>query len=119
MNKLKRSICLMLVGSVIALSGCAGHTANPVALKQYGDTKMDCGELRVESQVTEARAMQLKRACDNKLPYNILMGVAGCFILVPWFAMDLKCGECEEYRAMDARADYLVGLANIECASEE
>jgi hypothetical protein len=110
----KTTISVLLTIALL-LQGCMGHSANPVSIKQRGDTDMTCDELTVEAESTEEAGRRLKRVCDGKLPYNVAMGVAGAFVLVPWFFMDAKCGECEEYRALLNRASYLESLAYVKC----
>jgi hypothetical protein len=110
-----QKVAMVLLAVLIALTGCMGHHANPVQISQPGDTDKDCNQLRSEIAVTEQQAMRLQNKCDSKLPWNLAMGVAGCFVLVPWFFMDLKCGECDEATAMEARADYLKSLSYEKC----
>ncbi|MHC4334116.1 MAG: hypothetical protein ACYSTZ_00040 [Planctomycetota bacterium] len=110
-----KKVAIVLLTVSIALSGCMGHSANPVQITQPGDTDKDCNQLRSEVGITQQQASRLKSKCDAKLPWNVAMGVAGCFVIVPWFFMDLKCGECGEYDAMQARADYLENLSYEKC----
>lgn len=111
---MKSSICVLLALTVL-LTGCMGHHSDPVQISQPQDLDKSCVQLKSEASLSHQQADSLKRKCDMKLPWNIGMGVAGCFVIVPWFFMDLKCGECGEWEAMEARADLLDSLAYEAC----
>ena len=42
---------------------------------------------------------------------NVALGVAGAFLVVPWFFMDFKDGEATEIQALQRRNQWLSELA--------
>lgn len=47
----------------------------------------------------------------DKTGQNVALGVAGAFLLVPWFFMDFKNAEQTEYEAYRQRYNHLATLA--------
>jgi len=47
----------------------------------------------------------------DKTAKNIVLGVAGAFFLVPWFFMDFKNAEAQEYEAYRQRYNHLSAIA--------
>jgi len=78
---------------------------------QPGDENKSCVSLKAEianidKQITRKKAQKSKQESDN-----VLWFIAGCFILVPWFFMDLKENEKPEIDALQARKDALLVIA--------
>jgi hypothetical protein len=77
---------------------------------QPGDERRSCEGLKVEIASNEAEIARL-------LPYedatgkNVALGVAGAFLIVPWFFMDFKDGEAIEVKALRRRNDWLREIA--------
>lgn len=97
-----RSIAAVLICSVFAY-GCASTTANPVQLAQLGDDTKTCDAITNEmQQMIQAKAVA--EADRNKqIAANVALGVAGAFLLVPWFFMDTSNAATVEERAAQAR----------------
>lgn len=97
-----RSIAAVLICSVFAY-GCASTTANPVQLAQLGDDAKTCDAITNEmQQMIQAKAVA--EADRNKqIASNVALGVAGAFLLVPWFFMDTSNAATVEERAAQAR----------------
>jgi len=49
----------------------------------------------------------------DKTVKNVAPGVAGWFLLVPWFFMDFKNAEAQEYEAYRQRYNHLSRIAQI------
>ncbi|MBI1216045.1 MAG: hypothetical protein GC185_09540 [Alphaproteobacteria bacterium] len=102
-----------MVGTAIVVSfltACAGHDPNPVMVVQYGDDGLSCKGLQLS--MSEAQnEMQRLVGQTNKTGQNVALGVAGAFLLVPWFFMDFKEGEKVEYDAWRQRYNHLALLA--------
>lgn len=107
MNKIVKS---GLVLSVILLSACGGRTPQPVMVSQYGDQEKSCDALRYDIQYTENEIQRLLPKTD-KTGSNVALGVAGWFLLVPWFFMDFKNAEATEYQALRQRHQHLTSIA--------
>lgn len=96
---------------MLAVTGCAGHDPNPVMVSQYGDDAKSCKSLEVEMADAQSE-MQRLVGQTSKTGQNIALGVAGWFLLVPWFFMDFKDGEKVEYDAWRQRYMHLTVLAD-------
>ncbi len=92
------------------LAGCGGRSPNPVASYQPGDEQRSCTGLKTEVASTEQEIIRL-------LPYedaagkNVALGVAGVFLIVPFFFMDFKDAEELEIRALRQRNQHLRAIA--------
>lgn len=104
-NKLSKVVLLM-----ITVVGCAGRAANPVMVNQYGDEGKSCKALEKEILFTEEEIKRLMPATD-KTGKNVALGVAGAFLIVPWFFMDLSKAEQIEVDAFRRRHNRLIIIA--------
>ena len=104
-NKLSKVVLLM-----ITVAGCAGRAANPVMVNQYGDEGKSCKALEKEILFTEEEIKRLMPATD-KTGKNVALGVAGAFLIVPWFFMDLSKAEQIEVDAFRRRHNRLIIIA--------
>ena len=93
----------LTVAFALALYGCAGSVPNPVLSYQPGDENRSCQGLRAEIASNEAETIRLASEKGAKLGYNVALGVAGAFLLVPWFFMDVKGKETGELNALRHR----------------
>ncbi|MEO0048642.1 MAG: hypothetical protein RLZZ410_1601 [Pseudomonadota bacterium] len=107
---MKRIIASALV-SVLVLSACAGRPANPVMVDQVGDNKKTCASLETEMKAVQSEIQRLLPESD-KSGKNIGLGVAGAFLLVPLFFMDLTESEKIEINAYRQRYNRLNILAS-------
>ena len=109
-------ICFFVV---IFVSGCAGKTANPIMVSQYGDEQKSCNVLKFE-MITMQNNMQDVLPKTEKTGKNVALGVAGAFFLVPWFFMDFSSAEQVEYEAYRNRYNHLASIAiSKECGIEK
>ena len=99
MNKL---VAALLIASSIS-AGCAHTTANPVILAQPGDETKTCDAIANEmQQMVQARALA-ESDRNSQIGANVALGVAGIFLIVPWFFMDTGNAATVEERAAQAR----------------
>ena len=103
-------VMVSVVTLCIAFYGCAGRTPNPVMVQQYGDEKKSCTALQRELTFIEGEITRMIPD-TNKTGSNIALGVAGAFLLVPWFFMDFSKAEQVEVDAYRRRYNHLVILA--------
>lgn len=102
---------IVVAGMCVALiAGCAGREANPVSEYQYGDEQKSCERLRAEMSDINAEIAALLPETD-KTGENVALGVAGAFLLVPWFFMDFSEAEKIEVDALRRRHNNLVRIA--------
>lgn len=102
-------VCSALV-LVSILSACGGRTPNPVMVAQYGDYDKSCRALQFEMNTIQGEIQRLLPKSD-KTGKNVALGVAGWFLLVPWFFMDFKNAEQTEYEAYRQRYNHLATIA--------
>ena len=105
-----------LVTILVLLTTCGGRPPNPVAVYQPGDERRSCAGLRAEVAENEVQIAKLVPS-EDATGKNVALGVAGAFVLVPWFFMDFKDGERIEIDALRRRNRYLREFAyEKECA---
>jgi hypothetical protein len=99
--------------AVLLLAGCAGRPAHPVMVYQNGDEARSCDALERELELIEENILGLMPQTD-KADKNTQLGVAGIFLLVPFFFMDLSKAEQIEVNALIKRHNHLleIGVAN-------
>ena len=105
-----KNILLIVLLVCFGAYGCAGRTPNPVQTYQYGDEKRSCAGLRAELSNLEAD-IQRKLPDSEKTGSNVALGVAGAFLLVPWFFMDFSKADQVEIEALRRRYNSLVIIA--------
>jgi hypothetical protein len=79
-------------------------------INQYGDENKSCAALQQEMSFAESEISRLIPK-THKTGKNVALGVAGWFLLVPWFFMDLTQSEQEEINALRQRYNHLAIIA--------
>ena len=103
---MRKKICIVLCFAVF-FQGCAGRQANPVPLYIPGDENRGCESLKSEVvQLQKDMAAMLPKT--DKFGTNALWATAGCFLIVPFFFMDMKDAEKIEFDAMRQRHNRLL-----------
>jgi len=105
MKRIIFALCL-----ISFLSACGGRTPSPVMISQYGDNQKSCRALEFEMTSIQGEIQRLLPQRD-KTGQNVALGVAGWFLLVPWFFMDFKNAEATEYEAFRQRYNHLASIA--------
>ncbi len=106
---MKKAVTALCLASLL-LSACGGRTASPVMASQFGDERKSCRGLEFEMQSIQGEIQRLLPERD-KTGQNVALGVAGAFLLVPWFFMDFKNAEATEYEAYRQRYNHLASIA--------
>lgn len=101
---MKRTIAAILIICLIA--GCAGRTPRPVNAMNVDDKEKSCEVLHNEIVMANNEITRLTPEAD-KTAYNVGLGIAGWFLLIPWFFMDLKNAEKHELEAYRQRLNNL------------
>ena len=103
--------------SVLLLSACAGNTPNPIPQRQSGDENLSCGALRQELMDNQTKITNLIPK-QNKTGKNVGLGIAGAFLIVPWFFMDFSDAERIEIQSYQLRDNWLRTLcAQKKCSA--
>jgi hypothetical protein len=97
---------------VLLLAGCAGRPAHPVMVYQHGDETRSCDALERELELIEEDILELIPQTD-KADKNTRLGVAGIFLLVPFFFMDLSKAEQVEVNALIKRYNHLLEIGGV------
>jgi hypothetical protein len=105
----KKQIVVFLI--FITLIGCAGRTANPVPIEQNGDLNLTCEGIQRELDFIETEVKRLAPE-TQKTGKNTALGVAGAFLIVPWFFMDFGKAEQVEVDAYRRRYNHLLALGD-------
>ena len=101
-----KKLLVILLTSVFVLTACGGKTAQPVPQYQGQDDHMTCDMIDLEIQDNQTKIMTLIPK-ESKLVKNTALGVAGYFLIVPWFFMDFSDAEKVEVEAFQLRNNHL------------
>ena len=112
---MRKAIIVVLACS---LAACGGRAAHPVMIQQYGDRQKSC-------EVIEVEMAQIQQEINRLIPKtkktgkNTALAVAGWFLIVPFFFMDLSEAEQEEIEAYRKRYNHLLLIAtDKKCGTE-
>lgn len=94
-------ICICLV----ALAGCGGRVARPVAVENSFDEKLSCAHVEAEFEVNKQKLIELGDERSDKTAYNI-----ATVLWSPLF-LDFSGSEKEEIEALHRRNNRLAELA--------
>jgi hypothetical protein len=106
---MKKKILGVLI-SVLLLSACAGKTPNPIPQHQPGDESLSCSALKQELMDNQTKITNLIPK-QNKTGKNVGLGIAGAFLIVPWFFMDFSDAERIEIQSYQLRDNWLRTLS--------
>lgn len=107
-SKLSKMIAAINVAAL--LSACAHTTPNPVQTSQVGDENMSCRSIENEMQDMETERADSDAQGTGQVAKNVGLGIAGAFLLVPWFFMDTGNAHSVEAKAAQARYKRLHAL---------
>ena len=109
-NRSLKSYVALFISIIFVIAGCAGRAANPVMVSQFGDNKKSCEALQVEMSQNHQEISRMLPDTE-KTGTNVFLGVAGLFLLVPWFFMDFTESERIEVNAYRQRYNHLALVA--------
>lgn len=115
---MRRTLCTILA-AMILLAGCAGRLANPVQIQRAGDDRLRADAIQAEVDQIDREIADKKHKQGDILTTNIVLGVAGFFVLVPWFFMNLKDAEGTEIEALKQRKAWLDSIRESQTAAAE
>ena len=88
------------------MTACAGKTPNPIPQRQPGDETLSCSALKQELMDNQTKITNLIPK-QNKTGKNVGLGIAGAFLIVPWFFMDFSDAERIEIQSYQLRDNWL------------
>lgn len=112
------SVTAIALAAVVFLSACAGRAPAPVAVVQPVDETMNCEAIQAEVNANTQRIAELGSEQGAKVAQNVAAGVAGAFLILPFFLMDFQNAAGKEEAALKSRNDYLATLARQRCAPQ-
>lgn len=112
---MKPFVPVLLVSLVLA--GCGGRAANPTMAYQPGDNQLSCEAIEQELTFVQAEIQEILPKTD-KTGKNVALGVAGWFLIVPWFFMDFKNADKVEYEGYRQRYQRLASLSSSKNCGE-
>jgi len=102
-----KKLIAILVSISIFISGCASTVAVPVPVAQVGDETKSCDAITNEMQKMITAQIEADGNRDKQIGVNSALAVAGVFLIVPWFFMDLGGAASAEQKAAKARYERL------------
>lgn len=100
---MKKPVAIIL-SSIIALNGCAGRAANPVAAIQPNDSRLSCKELVLEININNTSISNLMGEQKRKANNNAVAVGVGAIVFFPaLFFMNLKGADKAEALAFQRR----------------
>lgn len=107
---MKRVVCTLLSAAIL-LAGCAGRAANPIQIYVPGDENLSCESIQGEMMQIQQEIVEKKEKKSNIAATNVVLGITGFFVIVPWFFMNFKDAEGTEIEALQQRYTRLSTLA--------
>ena len=104
-----KELCAVI--GLVLLCGCAGRTAQPVAMINAYDGNLSCEQVQAEISGNEQKARQLIAEDNSNRNANIAIGAVGVLLFWPaLFALDLSDAERIEAQALHERNTHLASL---------
>ncbi|MBB3213944.1 hypothetical protein FHW67_003250 [Herbaspirillum sp. Sphag1AN] len=98
------------IATALTLTACVHTTPNPVQLSQIGDDTKSCRSIENEMQDMQNQKLISDSDVNGQVAKNVGLGVAGAFLIVPWFFMDTSDAHSVEAKAAIARYKRLQAL---------
>ncbi|MES5045758.1 hypothetical protein ABVB72_10815 [Rhizobium nepotum] len=108
----KLSFVSALVAAAIAVSGCGGRAAHPVASTNPADSAFDCAGIKREFEANERQVLATVKERSDAQGKNVVLGTTGVLLFWPaLFFMDPKSPEKLEIDALRNRNQVLGEIA--------
>lgn len=108
---------LVVAGLVaVCLSGCVRSLPDPaLQVYQAGDSTATCSQLLARMSLTKQAQANATHRVNKQIATNTILGVAGMFIIVPWFFMDVGSGPSMDEMAAGNRLSQLNQTYDEKC----
>lgn len=115
---MKLSSTVILVATAIALVGCGGRDAKPIAITNPTDSAFDCAGISREHAANERQILATLKERSQAQGKNIILGATGAILFFPaLFFMDPKSPEKVEIDALRNRNRVLEDIARTKTCS--
>lgn len=105
------NVTSLLMGFMLAVTGCAGRDADPILVNRSTDHALTCSQIRNEMEANERKASNIAGEKSDALGQNVAAGVVGAVLFWPaLFFLDLGEAEKTEMRALKTRNEHLGDL---------
>lgn len=112
-----KKVIIIGAASFLLITGCASRPPNTMSTYMPGDSERSCASLMHEMSNIENEMNRKWGERNQQIGTNVALGVAGAFLIVPWFFMDMSGAERTEWESYKKRFDYLgVILADKKCS---
>ena len=108
---------ILIISIGISFVSCAGRVANPAPMNMPGDNHLSKDGLMIMMSHVQSK-ITAKAPNANKTGSNVALGVAGAFLIIPWFFMDFSSADMIELNALRDRYNYLAILYNEKESSD-
>lgn len=81
------------------MSGCASRMPNTVSTFMPGDSEKSCETITLEMNNIESEMNRKWAEKNQQNGVNVALGVAGAFLISPWFFMDMSGAEKTEWES--------------------
>jgi hypothetical protein len=115
--KIKKSIIMVTIFlfTMSSFIASCGHMANPappkVELTSTKDQSCSCEEINTEILDLQTKRVNTQKLLDNQKSQNVLSGIGGWLIIVPFVFIDVTTDKNASYNSYAEREDYLRKLA--------
>ena len=104
-----KTIGIYLLVGVMFITGCGGRVANPVDMSLPEDETLSCQGIKLRLDQHDSDMRRILPLTD-KTGTNLIC-VAGAFLVVPLFFLDLKGADKIEFDAIRNRYNHLLVIA--------
>ena len=108
-----RSLISIIV--IVCFITSCGHMANPappkVELTSTKDQSCSCEEMNTEILGLQTKRVDTQKLLDNQTAQNVLSGIGGWLIIVPFVFIDATTDKNAAYNSYAEREEYLRKLA--------
>jgi hypothetical protein len=105
-----KKIGIYILVVLMGVTGCGGRVANPIPMNLPDDDTRSCLWIKLHMDQLDSDMRKVLPKTD-KAGTNLICGLAGFVLIVPWFFMDLKGADRIEYDAMRDRYNHLLAMA--------
>ena len=106
----KNTICAIMCATILV--ACVGRAPQLIPSVQPNDKRLACNQIEAEIIQRQNSLLDLETEKANRQKRNIGMGIAGFFLIIPWFFMDLGTAPETEATAINKRLNTLKRYAN-------